>query len=291
MWKRRERAGDRAQPGDAAARASAASATNAMSAAGAAGDGALAGRCALVTGGARNIGRAIALEMAAQGARIVVLDSDAAACAEVERALAEFAGAHRVVVADVADSASVSGAWADLTRAGFAIDILVNNAAVRTGADSVRGFDRAEWERTFATNVIGPMHLTRLAVEAMIAARRAGSIIFLSSIHQETPRCIPSYSASKAAIGMLVKELAIDLAPHAIRVNAVAPGYVAVDDRGRALAHAPTPLGARAVTPAAVASAVAFLASDRLSPSTTGATLTIDGGLSLQNHLTLRDSK
>lgn len=291
MWKRRERAGDRARPGDAADAAGGASGAgargvNAHGAAGARGEGWLAGRCALVTGGARNIGRAIALEMAAQGARVVVLDRDAAACADAARELA--APDHRVVVADVSDAESVSGAWAGLARDGVAIDILVHNAAVKTGADSVRGFDRAEWERTFATNVIGPMQLTKLAVDAMIAARRGGAIVFLSSIHERTPRRIPSYSASKAAIGMIVREMAIDLAPHAIRVNAVAPGYVAADDRGRPLVHAPTPLGAHAVTPSAVASAVAFLASDRLSPSTTGAVLTIDGGLSLHNHLTLR---
>lgn len=248
----------------------------------------LEGRRALVTGAGRNIGRAIALEMARHGAGVVVVEKDEAACAAIERELRAITHDVRVVAADVSDPDQIAERWPEIASGSARIDILVHNAAVKTGADSVRGFERGEWERVLATNVVGPMEITRRIVDALIVARRGGSILFLSSIHERTPRRIPSYSASKAALAMIVRELAIDLAPHEIRVNAIAPGYVAADDRGRAVAHKPTPLYAQATPPEFIAHAAAFLASDTFSRHTTGAVLTIDGGLSLHNHLTLR---
>jgi NAD(P)-dependent dehydrogenase (short-subunit alcohol dehydrogenase family) len=91
------------------------------------------------------------------------------------------------------------------------------------------------------------------------------------------------YSATKAALGMLVKELAVDAAPYGIRVNGIAPGWVAVDEQGGVLRHLYTPLGQSSIDPACIARAAVFLVSDYHSPATTGAVLTIDGGLSLYN--------
>ena len=116
-----------------------------------------------------------------------------------------------------------------------------------------------------------------------------GAIIFITSIHQWTIRGEPSYTASKAALGMIVKELAIDMAPHRIRVNGIAPGWVAENEQGLPLIHRYVPLHNCSINPRYIGRAAVYLASDYFSEFTTGTVLKIDAGLSLYNHYVDRE--
>lgn len=244
----------------------------------------LPGRTALVTGAGTNIGRAIALEMGRHGARIVFTDIDGAACARLEQDLDAQGIRHRGFVADVSDLAATDAMMDTLNREGIQVDILVNNVGILANHDTRDVRDIESWRRAFETNVFGPIHLTNRVSIPMRDRGAGGCILFLSSIHQWGVRLNPSYGASKGAIGMIVKELAVDLAPHGIRVNGIAPGWIALDEAGHPHAHPYTLLGGASISPDYVARAAVFLASDHYSGFTTGATLTVDGGLSLYNH-------
>jgi len=165
------------------------------------------------------------------------------------------------------------------------IDILVNNVGVETGAIGFSTIEPEQWQETFATNVFGPMYLTKRISQRMIDKSVPGSIIFITSIHQFTIRRLPDYSASKAALGMIVKELALDLAPCGIRVNGIAPGWVKEDEKGNTYGARYAPLHGSSINPCYIGRAAVFLASEHFSRFTTGAVLTIDGGLSLYNYL------
>ena len=118
----------------------------------------------------------------------------------------------------------------------------------------------------------------------MIQRETKGSILFITSIHQWAVARWPAYSSSKAALGMAIKELALDLAPHGIRVNGIAPGWVETDEYGE-LVHDPyTPLYHKTIDPCYIGRGAVFLASEYFSQHTTGSVLKIDGGLSLFNH-------
>jgi NAD(P)-dependent dehydrogenase (short-subunit alcohol dehydrogenase family) len=119
----------------------------------------------------------------------------------------------------------------------------------------------------------------------MINHKIGGSIIFITSIHQWTIRKLMSYSASKAALGMMIKELALELAPDQIRVNGIAPGWVMLDSQGNPLNSKHTPLYQCSIDPCYIGRAAVYLASDYFSYSTTGTVLKIDAGLSLYNHI------
>lgn len=245
----------------------------------------LVGRNVLITGAGANIGRGIALEMAMQGANIHFTDLDAAACARLERELAVHPVAVRAFVADVADPNATDALLDALACAGIVIDILVNNVGVaaKPHTPDAPGID--EWRRTFDTNLFGPIHLTQRIAATLRQRGMPGSIIFLTSIHQWAVRFDQVYSSSKAALGMLVRELAAQLAPHGIRVNGIAPGWVAEDADGNPLRHPHTPLRGSSINPCYIGRAAVYLASDHFSRHTTGTTLKIDSGLSLYNHL------
>jgi NAD(P)-dependent dehydrogenase (short-subunit alcohol dehydrogenase family) len=135
------------------------------------------------------------------------------------------------------------------------------------------------------TNFEGPVLLTVSVANEMIVRRIKGSILFTSSVHAQIVRMHPAYSCSKAAIEMFVKEAAMGLAPYGIRVNAVAPGGIAVREETD-LSHPDVPLGYRG-RPRDIADMMTFLASESGS-YITGQTITVDGGLSLQGALPLR---
>jgi NAD(P)-dependent dehydrogenase (short-subunit alcohol dehydrogenase family) len=113
----------------------------------------------------------------------------------------------------------------------------------------------------------------------------SGSIIFITSIHQWTIRRFLSYSSSKATLGMIVKELALELAPYSIRVNGIAPGHVEEDKNGNTITHKYTPLYKSSINPCYIGRAAVYLSSDFFSRFTTGTVLKVDAGLSLYNHL------
>jgi NAD(P)-dependent dehydrogenase (short-subunit alcohol dehydrogenase family) len=236
----------------------------------------LAGVSALITGAGRNIGRAIALEMAAHGADVYCTDIDSDSVAALSAELATLPIKSRVFLSDVSQSSQAESLCAALRNEGIEINTLVNNVGIAAG----------DMQQVLQTNVIGPAYLTDLISRRMIERGLPASILFVSSIHQETVhRWSAAYSASKGALGMLIKELALDLARHQIRVNGIAPGAVEEDRQGRTVPSPFTPLNGSSINPSYIGRAAVYLTAEYFSRHTTGSVVTIDGGLSLFNYM------
>src|SRR6056297_1579987 len=182
----------------------------------------LAGKVALVTGASRGIGRAIAEELAAEGARLVIAARGAEALDETQRDL-EATGADVLAVpADVGDDASVE-ALVEKARARFGkIDILISNAS----ALAVQG-DRASWEASLNVDVMGAVRLVE-AVLPMMHAERAGVIVLVSSVSaiEAAPMEDYGYTSAKAALNAFAKKLAVVEGAHGIRTNVLLPGSI-----------------------------------------------------------------
>jgi NAD(P)-dependent dehydrogenase (short-subunit alcohol dehydrogenase family) len=248
----------------------------------------LAGKNALITGAGRNIGRAIAHEMARQGANIFFTDIEPERVSTVEAELGRYPVSAKGYVSNIARLDDIDTLTAALNASGIEIDILVNNAGIQfTDQKGLHRLNIEEWHKTFETNLFGPVCLTKHMVQTMLANNRAGNIIFTTSIHQHVVFGWPSYSASKAALGMVIKELALELAAHNVRVNGIAPAWVAEDEQGHPYSHPRTPLHGTSINPAYIGRAAVFLASDYFSRFTTGAVLTIDGGVSLHSYMSM----
>jgi NAD(P)-dependent dehydrogenase (short-subunit alcohol dehydrogenase family) len=241
---------------------------------------ALSGRTALVTGSSRGIGLAVARALAAAGARVVLNSRDAGAV----RAAAEQVGNGAVgVAADLGSPAGAAGLVDAALDAVGSLDILVNNAGMAMAAESTE-LSTADWQRTIDLDLSAVFYCAQAAGRHMLA-RGSGAIVNLSSIQAFTPLARRvAYAASKAGVIGITKALAVEWAP-AVRVNAVAPGYVAtqmVDElvqAGRVDADAiaaRTPMR-RMAQPDEIAAAVLFLASDAAG-YITGETLMVDGG-------------
>ncbi|HLF90468.1 MAG TPA: SDR family oxidoreductase [Anaerolineales bacterium] len=244
----------------------------------------LANRNALITGAGRNIGKHIALEMAAQGANVYFTDLLEDRIQKVTKQLKAYPVQSQGFISDVARREDTDQLLNTLDEQDITIDILVNNVALNKMNESIQDFTWEDWHAEFNTNLFGPLYLTRQGVARMISRGVAGSIIFLTSIHQWYVSDWPSYGASKSALGMVVKELAVDLAPNQIRVNGIAPGWVAEDDEGNALPSEYMILREESVHPRYIGRAAVYLASDYFSQATTGTVLKVDGGMSLYNH-------
>ncbi len=236
----------------------------------------LEGRLALVTGGSRGIGRAIAVELANAGAQVVVGYRSGAE--EAEQVAAEIGG--RAVQADVSDPAEA----ARLVEEAGDIEILVNNAGLTRDGLIARMSDE-DWRTVIDTNLGGVFATCRAAARGMMK-RRSGAIVNLSSVvgvHGNPGQT--NYAASKAGIIGFTKALARELATRNVRVNAVAPGYIetaltdVLPEAVREHLLGATPLG-RLGVPADVAGAVRFLCSDEAS-FITGEVLLVDGGLGM----------
>ncbi|MSO58224.1 MAG: 3-oxoacyl-[acyl-carrier-protein] reductase [Thermoleophilia bacterium] len=236
----------------------------------------LDGKLALVTGGSRGIGRAIALELGRAGATVIVAYRTGEA--EAQAVAAEVGG--RAIQADLADAASAQA----LVEAAGEIDILVNNAGLTRDGLIVRMSDD-DWETVIRTNLGSTFYTCRAAARGMMK-RRAGSIVNVSSIvgvHGNPGQT--NYAASKAGIIGFTKSLARELGSRGVRANVVAPGYVktrlteVLPDGATTAMLAATPLG-RLGEPADVAGAVRFLCSDAAA-FVTGAVLHVDGGLGM----------
>lgn len=249
-------------------------------------DLALEDKVAVVTGGRRGIGRSIALALAGQGVDVVVCDAvdhDGLLGAVVEeiRTMGRRSLGHK---ADVSRRSEVDG-LVETTISSFAhIDILVNCAGVWTPGQSLIGCSEETWDQVIDTNLKGTFFCCASAAAEMVK-RKAGSIINLSSQAGLNPgRNVGAYSISKAAIIMLTRQLALELADQGIRVNALAPGIVKTDfNRGvwsdptvASRTSAMIPLG-RLAGPDEIAWPALFLASD-VSSYVTGAVINIDGG-------------
>jgi NAD(P)-dependent dehydrogenase (short-subunit alcohol dehydrogenase family) len=246
----------------------------------------LTGRVAIVTGAARGLGRMLAEGLAAQGARVVACDINAEGARDTAVAIAKFNGQAAGIVVDVADPSSCDDLIRQATGQFGAVDVLVNNAAVDV-IEPVAGISEAGWAHVLGVDLSGVLHVSQAAVRQMLSQGRGGSIINISSIASTVG--IPglgSYSAAKAGVNQLTRVMAVELAPHGIRVNAVAPGYLENVMQGAVAEHANpetehrirarTPLGRRARLDELVGPVV-FLASEAAS-YVTGAILYVDGG-------------
>ena len=241
----------------------------------------LDGKVAVVTGGNRGLGHAYARALGEAGARVAIAARDEVLSESVARELGALA-----VTTDVSDAASVEAMLATVTAELGPVDVLVNNAGVCYHRPALE-VPEDEWRSVWDVNVDGVWHCCR-AVGAQMVERRSGTIINVGSISAEIvnrPQWQPAYNASKAAVHQLTKSLAAEWAPHGVRVNALAPGYVKsemapVDDprfRARWIDDAPMQ---RAASPEEIAPSVIYLASDA-SSFMTGSVLVIDGGYTL----------
>ncbi|MFL5381189.1 MAG: glucose 1-dehydrogenase [Longimicrobiaceae bacterium] len=247
-------------------------------------------KVALVTGASSGIGAAVAARFAAEGAHVAVnyrpgspKDRDAA-----EAAAASFGTKAIAVEADVSKRDMVEAMVARVVEEFGRLDVAVNNA----GIEIQRGFLETtddEWSRVLGVNLYGSFAVSQAAAREMVKQGGGGRLIYMSSVHEDIPfPGYTSYCASKGAIRMMMRNLCIELAPHGITVNNIAPGAIAtpinqaVLDNPEAFRNALTeiPLG-RFGKPEEVASVAVFLASDEAA-YVTGSTYYVDGGLTQQ---------
>ena len=246
----------------------------------------LSGKIALVTGAHRGLGFAIAKGLAQAGATVVLNGRkpdllDAAAKALVD------AGLHvGTSVFDVTDGPGVRRAVAAIEALHGRLDILVNNAGIQR-RNLLVDFTQQDWDDIIATNLTAPFLLSQAALPGMIA-RRSGKIIHIASLMSELARpTVVPYTAAKGGVRQLTRGMAVELAPHNIQVNAIAPGYFATEMNRALIDNAEfnswvckrTPAG-RWGQPEEIAGLAVFLAS----PATdymTGQLLVMDGGMSV----------
>jgi NAD(P)-dependent dehydrogenase (short-subunit alcohol dehydrogenase family) len=245
----------------------------------------LDGEVALITGGGTGLGLAMARSMAAAGARVVIVGRREAVLREAVTAI----GHDAIYMAhDVSEVKRVHELVAAVEkRAGAALSILVNNAGIHVKKWALETTEQ-EFNSVYQTNVMGAFALAQAVAPSMIA-KKHGSILFIASMATlfGIPQVV-AYSAAKAAYGGMVRALAVELSPHEVRVNAIAPGWIESDMSRKALAADPerrrrilerTPMR-RLGTADDVAHAAVYLSS-RAAQFVTGVVLPVDGGISI----------
>jgi 3-oxoacyl-[acyl-carrier protein] reductase len=238
---------------------------------------------ALVTGAGNGIGRAIALALVGEGVRTVFAD------VSEERVAAAIKSASKPELAmpfvgDLAERATCEALLTHAEKTIGRVTHFVHSASPpRREADHAFAVSDETWRQMHAVNIDAGFHLSRELARKLIAAKQPGSFLMLTSLHAETPRNLPHYSSAKAAMAMMVRELAKTLGRYSIRINALVPGAIAaggfVADPSLAK-HIPLGRIGRAEDLAPMALAVL---SDRISAYVTGAAIVVDGGLSLTN--------
>jgi NAD(P)-dependent dehydrogenase (short-subunit alcohol dehydrogenase family) len=246
----------------------------------------LNGKVALVTGSRRGIGRAIALAFAAAGANIVLADNvtDDDKLDEVASEIKKFGRTAVIIAADISKKSDVDEMVTRSAARFGKIDVLVNCAGIWIPGQTLLDCPENNWDRVIDVNLKGT-YLCCQAIGRVMVKQKTGCIINMSSkVGLDPGTGAGAYSISKAGIVMMTRQLALELAPHGIRVNALAPGIVKTDfnrnvwqspEAAKQLGRT-VPLG-RLAEPEDVARAALFLASDE-SSYITGATIPVDGG-------------
>ncbi|MDD6397004.1 MAG: 3-oxoacyl-[acyl-carrier-protein] reductase [Anaerovibrio sp.] len=243
----------------------------------------LEGKVALVTGGSRGIGRAIALKLAGEGAAVAINYAGNAKAAEEVKASIEAAGGKAMVVqADVSSAEAVDAMVEAVVNELGGIDILVNNAGITRDGLLMR-MKEADWDAVINTNLKGVFYCTK-AVSKLMMKKRSGRIVNMASVVGLTGNAgQANYAAAKSGVIGFSKSMAKELASRGITVNMVAPGYIETDmtavlsDKVREAMISTVPL-ARAGQAEDVAGAVLFLVSDMAS-YITGQVINVDGGM------------
>lgn len=249
----------------------------------------LNGKVAIVTGSTRGIGKAIAVRFAKEGAKVVVNGvSDIKKCEDVVKEIKKFGGEAISILADVSKRADVEKMISETVKKFGRLDIIVNNAGILDMTEFLE-LKEETWDRILAVDLKGTFLCMQTAAKQMIKQRKGGKIINIASIAGFVGfNRLAHYCAAKAGVVELTKEVAIELAPHKINVNAIAPGAIETDMTKDILADQQAlkgflgliPLG-RIGKPEDIAGAALFLASDD-ADYVTGATIIVDGGWTIQ---------
>ncbi|GAA0404781.1 3-oxoacyl-ACP reductase FabG [Microbispora corallina] len=245
------------------------------------------GKYALVTGAARGIGAATARRLATEGAVVGCVDLTAARCASIIDEIAVTGGSAAAFGCDVSDSGQVEALVSDVVTEFGRIDVLVNNAGI-TRDNLLFRMSEDDWDKVIDVNLKSAFLMTR-AVQKHMVDQRSGAVVNMSSRSALGNRGQANYAAAKAGIQGLTATLALELGPFGVRVNAVAPGYVATPmteatavrvgvtpEEHQAAAAQAIPLR-RVGQPTEIAAVVAFLASDDAS-YVSGQTVYVNGG-------------
>ncbi|HUN08387.1 MAG TPA: SDR family NAD(P)-dependent oxidoreductase [Aggregatilineales bacterium] len=249
----------------------------------------LSGKVAVITGGAGDLGNAMALHLAQEGAAVSLWDikSEAEAAPQIDRIKSATLNVHYQQV-DIRDRVAVDAAFNAVMEQFGSLDIVCANAGIVEAAPFLE-ITPESWTRHIEINLTGSFHVGQQAARLMVRQGKGGRIIFTSTWVSAIPWPeITAYTASKGGLNMLMKQMARELAPHKILVNAIAPGIVKAGLAGRQLVEEPQyaarvakviPLGEPG-TPEEIARAVVYLAGPHTAYMT-GSILTLDGGCSL----------
>jgi Dehydrogenases with different specificities (related to short-chain alcohol dehydrogenases) len=246
-------------------------------------------KVALVTGASSGIGKAIAIRFASEGAKVAINIRPGGKSGDETLAEARKHTPHAMLApASVDDRTQVQSMFDEIIRTFGRIDIVVNNAGIEIQKPFLEATDE-EWHQVISVNLYGSYVVSQIAARQMVKQGGGGKLIFISSVHEDIPFVgYTSYCASKGGIRMMMRNLAMELAPHRIHVNNIAPGAIATPINQKVLdnpkekenAISEIPWG-RFGTPEEVASVAAFLASAE-SEYVTGSTYYVDGGLTQQ---------